>query len=829
VGMTALWRALTTMVALGTACAAVLQATPARAAGDATATSCGSATEASPGFRPYLPDCRAYELVTPPYKAGAVLLAEPGAIATDGARLIVGAAGAFAGVGNLWFNPNRNANIAAYELARTGTGWQPTALTPSAETFHVGALAAASSPSFQTTVWTLSSSELIFNENVFLRSAGEFKPVGPGVAPEVANEALPVQAEELSLVGGSNDLMHSVFAVESESTGTKAGHHEHSNLWPGDPTVPEAFSLYEYHYSGSPISEPRLVGVKNSGVLKNNGEAEVISACGTELGSGFAGSAFNAVSDDGGTVVFTAHSCSGAPPVDEVYARLGGAETVDISEPSSSDCESCNTSTELANAVYAGAASDGSKAFFVTAQPLLPGQTGASVYEYDFNAPGADPEHPAGKISLVSPGVANPEVQGVVRVSNEGSTVYFVAKGILTGANAEGHEPQPEADNLYVSRETGVGAHEVAFVGTLLTPTVEASLTTEEAEESTIVAELAEKAATTAFEEAFAKGDTFEEAAGVFASVLQEKTGQLTGTLGPGGTLTVDKSVWQARDERPAQTTPNGQSLVFLSSEDLTPDDTSKVPQLFAYDALTEHLSRISTGQRGSFNNDGNVIHFVEGAKLPSQNFAGTDRPTTPYFRLALSEDGTRVVFRSAARLTPEAETGATNVYEHEGGNQYLISSGHDSSRTDEEASVELYGIDPSGTDVFFTTADPLVPQAADSTANLYDARIEGGFPAAATAGGCDGETCRGASAEPPQTPGPGSATQAAGDNSTSVHDFTPPKLTKAQRLKKALQACRRRHKRRVPRLKCERQARRTILGATAQSRRGAAHSKGVR
>jgi hypothetical protein len=37
-------------------------------AGDANQASCPN--EASPGFRAYLPDCRAYEMVTPPYKSG---------------------------------------------------------------------------------------------------------------------------------------------------------------------------------------------------------------------------------------------------------------------------------------------------------------------------------------------------------------------------------------------------------------------------------------------------------------------------------------------------------------------------------------------------------------------------------------------------------------------------------------------------------------------------------------------------------------------------------------------------------------------------------------
>jgi len=73
-------------------------------AGDANRASCPAETESSPGFRSYMPDCRAYEQVTPPYKEGAVLL-EPGAISADGSQLIAGTLGAFSGAGDFWSDP----------------------------------------------------------------------------------------------------------------------------------------------------------------------------------------------------------------------------------------------------------------------------------------------------------------------------------------------------------------------------------------------------------------------------------------------------------------------------------------------------------------------------------------------------------------------------------------------------------------------------------------------------------------------------------------------------------------------------------------------------
>jgi hypothetical protein len=118
---------------------------------------------------------------------------------------------------------------------------------------------------------------------------------------------------------------------------------------------------------------------------------------------------------------------------------------------------------------------------------------------------------------------------------------------------------------------------------------------------------------------------------------------------------------------------------------------------------------------------------------------------------------------------------------------------------------VALFGVDPSGGDVFFTTADQLVPQDAESQMVLYDAREEGGFPAPLLAPGCVGETCRGTPAAAPMFATPSSATFSGSGN------LPPPVkavvLTRAQKLAKALKACRTKHNKHK-RVVCERQAR---------------------
>src|SRR5271166_2838117 len=185
-----------------TVAVAALTAPPAvMAAGDANQPTCPFETEASPGFRTYLPDCRAYELVTPPFKGGGVVLTEGAAVSPDGAHIIIGAGGVFAGAGNFWANENRNPNLVAYELARGGSGWVPAALTPAATSYPYGAIMAVSAQDFGTTLWGLATNTRIFSEDIFLRKgAGEFLPVGPGLGPAVATEGVPRAPEELNFV-----------------------------------------------------------------------------------------------------------------------------------------------------------------------------------------------------------------------------------------------------------------------------------------------------------------------------------------------------------------------------------------------------------------------------------------------------------------------------------------------------------------------------------------------------------------------------------------------------------------------------------------------------
>ncbi|MGA8363644.1 MAG: hypothetical protein WB709_03905 [Solirubrobacteraceae bacterium] len=705
-----------------------------------------------------LPDCRAYEMVSPVYKAGShftVSTAGNGqsAISEDGSHVMSFALGAFAETKS---EPFENT---VYELSRTASGWMPSALDPpgslSPESTFLGA-----SKDLTRTLWALHSpSGSINEEDLYVREMdGSFVEIGPMVPPSFASGPPAgttttksrnslINTQYLKGGGASADLSHVLVSVVGfdEVLGDR---------WPGDSTLAGKTLDSLYEYVGTGLARPELVGVDNEG--------KQITQCGTDLGTGASesqGNRYNAISENGEKVFFTANAggCVGedinhttvvgqGPAVNDLFARIDGTETINISEPLRFQCALCQTSrsevtTTEQPAVFQGASEDGSKVFFTTEQELLPGQTTTNLYEYDFDSQSGL------KVVLASPGSPAPEVQSVASVSEDGSHAYFIAAGALTGANSEGNAPStaPGAHNLYVfERDAAHAAGEVSFIATLPS-----------------------------------------------SSLLQ------------------------------SQATPDGRFLVFTSSGDLTADDTSTVEQVFEYDAQAERLVRISVGQCPSaavtcapgerFNNDGNTGSYPAGIVTPS--FRGSDGPAEAESHLSVSNDGSRVFFDSADDLTEAAvvatETGALSVYEYRStgliadGNVYLISDGKDVQSTD------LFGTDASGGDVFFETGDVLLAEDTNAGKDLYDARVAGGFAEPTVPVGCVGEACQGARSGSSLFVSPASASTAGGGNLTPAAEAKPPApvkprpvskvSTRAQKLASALKACHKdtnRHKR---------------------------------
>ncbi len=712
------WAALASAVALTGGTALVLL--PAAA----SAEECPNAAFRT-GPSAHLPDCRAYEMVTPPFKD--MGYARVGAISPSGLSTQLYVNGAFAGVEGF---PNLVFPIPGeiYTTRRTAAGWVSSPDDPPITEYlpypvsgvwNYGG-AAEEGPDNQVTEWVdrgawQPDNRLDFFTRRSDRSIVDIGPALPPTAPQASPDLLGSQADLVPLGSSANASRH-FFSIRKY-------------YWPFDDTV-ENHVIHEkgypslYEYLGTGNTTPLLVGVDDSG--------KQISQCGTALGGEIEGSngdsspGHNAVSSDGNTVFFTApafprEECEGSrPPVGELYARidngLPGAHTVAISEPSKEDCSACDTEAGVrADAHFQGASEDGSKVFFTTTQPLLGSDTSENLYQYDFDAPVGERvvRATAGDATVSNPAPGLVESSGSLAgetpmSSEDGSHVYFIAFGVLTTVpNGEGESAEAGAFNLYV----------------------------------------------------FERDARFPGGHSAFVARLSAES-------------------WAP------DMTPDGRFLVFASGRDLTPDDTSTARQLFEYDAQTGALVRLSIGQDG-FNHNGNVParyskvgEEIDRASIVSPGrLFGLYQPTSYWTHLSVSSDGSYVFFQSTVGLTPQAldqkvvatdaegdPVYAMNIYEYHAGRVSLISDGQDVTSVGRESNVELLGTDASGGDVFFQTVDRLVGQDTDTNLDMYDARIDGGFPAPALPSSCSGDTCQGPLGGAPALLSPGSEFQAGGN-----------------------------------------------------------------
>jgi hypothetical protein len=740
------------------------------ATGDATQASCPN--EAMEGFSANLPDCRAYEMVTPADKEGAqVHPVESATIAADGASLAGRSREAFAGLSN---DEVVNGSLNAYyRFTRTESGWVTDPLNPFRGQIE--------SLGVEDSVWGPADTTPDPARLRWLGAGGSLSEIGP-VWPPALGPSGPAQGTGVR--GAAADARNGVvFYIRKVMGGGGA-----PGFWPFDATLTES-SLYEY--SGLGNTEPYLVGVSGGA-----GSTALVSQCGTELG-GSRGQGYNAVSEDGSRVFFTALAagCGGSgPPVNELFARIDGSETAAISEPTVADCPSCDTSAP-AGALFQGASADGSKVFFTTTQSLLGADTSNNLYEYDFAPPAGQP-----KVVRVSAGdgsvpVAAAEVVGVVRISEDGSHVYFVAHGVLTTAvNAEGEAAQAGADNMYVfERGAQYPAGHTAFVANLCSE------------------------------------------AGLSGSVSDSRCpSNLTGGFGINDELLWGQGQALGDHDRPAQASPDGRFLLFTSYGDLTAGDSSTARQVFQYDAQTGSLVRVSIGAEG-FNDNGNITGpDSEGeldAMIAYQDYSngGTGDSRGGALARSMSDDGSYVFFQSPVGLTPGAldratvakQTYAQNVYEYHAGRVSLIAT--DAAKSVGENYQTLIGTTASGGDVFFQTDARLVGRDIDTLVDFYDARVDGGFPAPTEQAACQGEACQGAPAGAPVFGLPSSVSFSGAANLAPAPAAkavaTPRGLTAAQKLSRALAACRREPGRK--RASCRASARRRFGHSSSAGKSG--------
>jgi hypothetical protein len=646
-----------------------------------------------------LPDCRAYEMVTPPYKEGYPVA--PQSFASNGETVILQTLAGLAGTPGTTESVEP-ANI--YVDRRTANGWQLSSMMAPLSEF-VGERSYAFEADDGMSLWAQHTPrQSLKTSELYVRSAG-------GVYSRVGSLSPRVLSNEESDIFETNSIWHDkpVAATSSFQHVVIEANFIPEESWPFDTTESNTTSFYEY--SGTNNESPVLVAVGGA----EKGSKNLIAICGSELGSEpSSGSAYNALASSGETIFFSVKPCLPAPETAEVYARLHGsmispgpAETVDVSE---SECNTACGGQSGKN--FEGASENGEKVFFTSTQKLTNDATdltaggnaaedgggcpvsgsGCNLYEYDF----AQQEHE--RLTLVAGGAE--DVRGVTGIAEDGSRVYFIAEGEVPGSgeNEFQHKPVPGKPNLYVY-DTGTGA--TAFIATL---------------------------------------------------------------------SGADGQDWQRRFFRPVEVTgEGGRFLLFASSAaGVTPDQTSGegvVVQLFEYDAVTGELVRVTQGEEG-YDDNGNGATGIEpeNISLIAKTVGSVNDFKSTTNRLNISEDGKTVVFETAGELSqrarPASSQGCYSVYEFhsEGpistGKVRLLSDGHDVQPYKGEYCGAKFlpgGMDGDGSNVLIQTGDPLLSSDVDGgQSDVYDVRVDGGFPPASSSASCEGGGCESATSSSP-------------------------------------------------------------------------------
>jgi hypothetical protein len=641
------------------------------------------------GASAILPDCRAYEMVSPVDKNNGDIVALPTLTGAYAASLDQSA---LSGQEVTYTSPKAFGDVVGapyavqYIAARGEDGWSTRAVSPPRD----GSVRAGSGNTktdsqfkvFSTDLsdgWLLQDSAPLLAPGAVEGFADIYRRDNAAEGYEAVTTVAPPNLDLKSAVGYvpelqgvSADGSRAVFMADEKLTADASG----AKL-PGGKGIDQLYESLE--------GQLRLVSVLPNGKA-NAGDSSV--------GTGIPGSenrmdtVAHAMSADGSRIYWTAATeQSGQAGQGTLYVRVNPER-----EQSAIEAGKC-TEPEMACTVRVSETVSGEPARFWTADGdggkalfTIQDNGKSDLYEFDLKSDTS---------TLIASGVS-----GVVGTGEDLSRVYFVSGETLGGPNARGETPAAGKPNLYV----------------------------EQAGASTFIATLSSSDATWD-----AAGDPVEHTARVSA---------------------------------------DGVHAVFMSDVSLTgydnSDATSGEPddEVYVYDADTRGLDCVSCnpteGRPAGRYTDPTGRTSGSGA----QRWIAAQIPgweTQFYAARVLSEDGERLFFDSYDALVPRDTNGREDVYEWEaasdgeecaelgaelfsasaGGCLSLISSG--TSPTDSQ----FVDASATGGDVFFTTEASLVAQDT-GLVDVYDARVDGGFPPPQNApAACEGEVCQGAVVSP--------------------------------------------------------------------------------
>jgi hypothetical protein len=205
--------------------------------------------------------------------------------------------------------------------------------------------------------------------------------------------------------------------------------------------------------------------------------------------------------------------------------------------------------------------------------------------------------------------------------------------------------------------------------------------------------------------------------------------------------------------ERGAQISESGDSLVFIgnANPNLTGDSVGLagshgqeclVPLGSGEKSACEELYRYQDSNQSveclSCNRDGNT-RYSTGTPCGCSNSG-----------FAVSADGDTVIFATKERLIERDINGTTDIYQWHNGALGLITDGV-SKFQENFAAPFPQAVSADGRDIFFRVQEPdLTGYEQDRLANLYDARVGGGFERPVAPSHCSEESCQGPLQSPP-------------------------------------------------------------------------------
>jgi hypothetical protein len=568
-----------------------------------------------------LPECRAYEKVTPSGKEGyaGVLFDYSG-----GDRVLYNSL-----AGNIAKSGQNGTLGNFYVAARTVAGWETipnlngssgsirdapsyvTSVTPLPEAYSKDLLSS---------LWSINRiggpAEKPFQ---FRNPDGSFTEIGPPAtntnvgSPEVMPSA---------------DLSH--FVVWRKTGGI------------GD--ISWGTGLYEY--VGIGVAEPRRVDVDNTATNITNCPYPTQGRVpGTTRGK--------SISRDGRVIVFSvAGGCGGAnPPADEVWARVNGTTSFEVS---ASQCNrvDCNAP---ADATFQAATPDGSRVFFTTKQQLLDADTDETNDLYACDIPSGTPApvikaNPCSALRQVSAGdPAGAAVESVGTTSENGATVLFTAKGVLAENKDALKEKAVTGDhNLYLWRaDSSHPDGQTAFVGRLDSDDL--------VDPSGTVPQATPDGRYVVFTTASQLLDTDTDNARD-AYRYDAETGELTrvstNVSGVAGNGPFDVQIARVTEHHPTTTiSDDGTKIIFTTTESLNlAIDNNDEPDVYLW--TPSRVSLISTGSAPS-DELGNVV--------------------TP--NVAIDSLGEDIYFESAQQLTSADGDDSTDIYDARIGGGFSFAS----------------------------------------------------------------------------------------------------------------------------------------------------------